>query len=497
MASPKWNYNNINLSALTDRSEATQKLRLEAVKGMPVLFLASVYMAETYWIGTIQHLVKSLVTEVGVDLVMCFNKAPADYKLEGEMREKGLIRRAIYADLSDTEHTADNILVALKESGISVGAVFSSYEEMQCIVGEIAGRLDLPGNKAESYLAARNKYLSREMCEKHDLAFPKYAKVETREQLESVIEDWGLPLVLKPSSGAGSEGVVKCETFKGALEIYDHLLHELTTNDELNWSPSCPPFVLAEQYMDGAEFDCDLLFWNGECVFEALTDNWPTKEPYFLEDGYNHPSKFDAEKQREIIDYCKSCVLALGFTQGCFHVEAKYTDKTCLRMMPDGSKAGQPLLIEVNPRVGGGQLSQWYQQVYGVSLDLNFFLSACGVPINPPCSETPQCALADYFIIPNKSGKLANTEFLDYLLTHPNVTRVQVTKKVGDFMRGYDNGMPEWIGSFTVKADDLESCMKIQAELIQSLPEVPIMVEKVPVLLDAGHVSTTQATMAA
>eukprot|EP00123_Amoebidium_parasiticum_P013193 comp21821_c2_seq1/m.31090 comp21821_c2_seq1/g.31090 ORF comp21821_c2_seq1/g.31090 comp21821_c2_seq1/m.31090 type:complete len:528 (-) comp21821_c2_seq1:387-1970(-) len=462
--STSWHYNGIDVSKLTGSDEATQQQRYAAVKGMPVLFLTSVFMCKGYWIGTIQHLVNDLVFK-GLDVIFVLNETPDDHVLADQLREKKIMTKCIFADIADAEKCSSNIVDAYKSSGLQAHAVFSPYEEMQCIVGEVAEAIGMFGNPKEAAQAARNKYRTRELCAAANLAFPKYARIESRDHLKQIIEEWGLPLVLKPSSGAGSEGVVKCEEANATLEIYDHLLKELL---EIV-SPSCPPFVLAEQYMDGAEFDCDLLFWNGECVFEALTDNWPTKEPYFLEDGYNHPSIFPAEGQRELIEYSKACVKALGFKQGCFHVELKYTDKTCL----NAEKKGQPILIEVNPRVGGGQISQYYKIIYGVALDINFFLTACGVPINPPRSPA-KCALADYFVIPNHTGYLASTGFLDYMKDNPHVIRTQVTKKVGDYIRGYDNGMPEWIGSFTVKDTDIHKCLEYQRELINKLPEVPV-----------------------
>jgi hypothetical protein len=49
-------------------------------------------------------------------------------------------------------------------------------------------------------------------------------------------------------------------------------------------------FVASTQYLDGAEVDCDLVFDNGRPVYGAITDNWPTVEPYFNETGSNCPS---------------------------------------------------------------------------------------------------------------------------------------------------------------------------------------------------------------
>ena len=40
--------------------------------------------------------------------------------------------------------------------------------------------------------------------------------------------------------------------------------------------------------MDGPEVDVDLIFSHGQPVYGAITDNWPTVEPYFNEVGLSN-----------------------------------------------------------------------------------------------------------------------------------------------------------------------------------------------------------------
>ena len=43
--------------------------------------------------------------------------------------------------------------------------------------------------------------------------------------------------------------------------------------------------ILLEAYLDGPEVDVDLVISQGQAVYGAITDNWPTIEPYFNETG--------------------------------------------------------------------------------------------------------------------------------------------------------------------------------------------------------------------
>ena len=50
-------------------------------------------------------------------------------------------------------------------------------------------------------------------------------------------------------------------------------------------------------------------------MYGAITDNWPTIEPYFNETGSNCPSILPRQQQRELMDLGIQSVQALGFQQ--------------------------------------------------------------------------------------------------------------------------------------------------------------------------------------
>lgn len=72
--------------------------------------------------------------------------------------------------------------------------------------------------------------------------------------------------------------------------------------------------LLLEEYLDGPEVDVDLVLSEGEVVYGAITDNWPTIEPYFNETGSNCPSVLAREKQDRLMQLGKESVAALGLT---------------------------------------------------------------------------------------------------------------------------------------------------------------------------------------
>jgi hypothetical protein len=71
----------------------------------------------------------------------------------------------------------------------------------------------------------------------------------------------------------------------------NQVLVELEASATLNYNPgvkSAP--IMCEQFLVlhpslkhyTAEVDNDLLFWNGECVYGTITDNWASIPPYCM-----------------------------------------------------------------------------------------------------------------------------------------------------------------------------------------------------------------------
>eukprot|EP00124_Ichthyophonus_hoferi_P001630 Ihof_evm7s90 gene=Ihof_evmTU7s90 len=264
----------------TDRSDEAQAARYEALKGKLVLWLTCYYTAEIY--NDLKFIMKDTVN-TGVKLYSVFGLSPADRELEEKMMKDGLIAGAIFADMADDTTACDNILKAVMETGMTFDAVFSPHEVVQTLVGELAEKLKLPGNSLDAYVNARNKRLSREKCAAAGIPTPRFGRISTINDLEEVINTVGLPVVLKPTAGSASEGVYRCNTMDEAKMRFNTVTNEFKTNDAFSWNPGCEVSILCEEYIDGDEYDVDLLMWDGKAVYAGVTDNWPTLEPTFME----------------------------------------------------------------------------------------------------------------------------------------------------------------------------------------------------------------------
>lgn len=170
---------------------------------------------------------------------------------------------------------------------------------------------------------------------------------------------------------------------KGAKVVAGALVEGDDDNDDDgNASAWMDLSIMMEEYLDGDEVDVDLVFSGHQAVYGAITDNWPTVEPYFNETGSNCPSMLSRAKQMEIMDLGVKAVQCMNFESGVFHVELKFTSR--------GAR-----LIEVNARMGGGPVRDTNLLVWGVDLVEQQLLASCGIPCRPVIAPKPLSELAE------------------------------------------------------------------------------------------------------
>src|SRR5579859_1780847 len=206
-----------------------------------------------------------------------------------------------------------------------IDGVITFWENAVPLAATLATRFGWIGNAPQAALNARNKYLTRQTLENAKLSKyqPAWALIKSHGDLEKAALRIGFPLVLKPAWGVKSQFVVKLDNLDEAKKALDYV--------KTNMTPAFDPIykygtdILAEEYLDGAEIDVDLLVQNGEIKFHAFNDNFPTKEPFFVETGDAMPSRHEAKDLSDVLRMAKDVVGALGLTNGALHLEAKIT----------------------------------------------------------------------------------------------------------------------------------------------------------------------------
>jgi len=366
------------------------------------------------------------------------------------LQEDGVAARLLDADTSgDPDQAAGRILAALGDEARRLDGVVTLWEDAVPATARVARALGLPGTDPATTDRARNKLRTLEASRAAGLPTPRFMHLRGRGSLAAAAEHVGFPAVIKPVFGSGALGCLRVDDLAALEDAY--ALDSALITPELNVIFRQGTDLMLEEYLDGTEFDVDMVLSGGECVFSAVSENWPTTEPYFVETGMHTPSSHPPERLRALTDLAVSTVLALGFEHGVLHVEVKDTSR--------GAR-----LLEINARLAGGVITDMHRFVTGVDLLEQQLLIAIGLPATPTPYPQPAGGACGVFLNTSRSGNLTNALFLDHLHDDPSVIQHDVLVEPGEPLTAAPDGFPTVIAEITVTgADSTEAIAKALA----------------------------------
>ncbi|EER05758.1 conserved hypothetical protein [Perkinsus marinus ATCC 50983] len=452
----------ISWETLTAGGLQGQKLRESLLFNTCIVFFNAGYHGKRF--------IYEKAHELGVKAVII--DSPCSWA--SSLATEGVISHFIGLDMSqDSDAIFEASYEALREfemtSGITINGICTAIELAVPMVARLTEAFGLPGPGPHVVEAARDKYKTREALERHGLPRTTHFLISCEDDIEPAGDFVGYPAVMKPVSGAASLGVKKVNSHEELLAVYretQQLLSELVVSsgalerknehsdpDAVAAAGRISTVVILEEYLDGQEVDVDVVLSPGlGCTFAVVTDNAPTKEPYFSETWGVIPSALPRDRCDQLVDLAVSSVKALGFDSGVFHVEAKYTSRG-------------PRLIEVNARMGGGPVHLCHNISNGVELCVEVMLLAVGLPSRPFRRDLAVVGFGN--INSPKSGTLHNFDFLSKWQSVDGCEMQFCVPMVspGDHIVGPEEGQPCWVVDFMFTCD----CPSRAAEISEML----------------------------
>jgi len=349
------------------------------------------------------------------------------------------------------------VLEALAAAGIRPDAVLTFWEICPPVAARVAAALRLPGNPVEAVDAARSKLRSREASERAGLPTPKSRRVRSLDELYAAAAEIGFPAVVKPEFGHSQVGCVRVDSLESLPNVYWLVEKELETTNVVDFRAGND--LALEEYLDGVEFDVDLVLDDGECAFSSVSQQAPTVEPSFQETGLHCPPDHSPKAVRNLVDLSVQTVQAFGFTRGVLHVEGKCTSKG-------------PRIVEVNARMGGGRIHQVVDAVWGVDLIEAHLRAALDVPQQLTPSRKPRCAVWHALVYASRSGRLEALEFADVTSEVGFGPYVDVSAEVGQMVDGPDRTFSTLLAEVYVGAKNLKRARSLGADLLRDPPVV-------------------------
>lgn len=318
-----------------------------------------------------------------------------------------------------------------------VKGVCTSTDRMLATAAKLAERWRIPGLRPEVVAKVQNKTAFREQLIASGFDAPKYGSAATREELLNLARQIGYPLVVKPSVGTGSIGVLRCNDESELLEY----LESATGGVES---------LLIEEYLQGQEYSVESI--DGEPIVVVGKHLGP--EPFFVEVGHDVPAYLPQTERDRICAMVKDVLLALGATAGPSHTELRINGP---RMT----------IIEINLRLAGGRIPMLVELAQGIDLIAHSVASAAG--LSTAVQQRTDQAACIRWVIPSTEGKL--TEFLGFSEAQamPGVTAVGSTRQTGEAF-GFEHSFRDRVAYVMAGGDNLALARRAAesaAELIQ------------------------------
>lgn len=234
--------------------------------------------------------------------------------------------------------------------GGSVAAVFAGTESGVELCEQLASRWGLPTNDPRTSQLRRDKYHMQEAVRAAALASPLQARVgdvESGLRWVSAQEDLRWPVVVKPLSSSGTDGLHFCQNAVEVGQALEKQLGRRSAWGQVNRE------MLIQSFLPGTEFVVNTLSWNGE---HRITDVWQYHKRVVPQAGtiydWQELLSIEGEVQGILFDYVRKVLDAVGVTHGPAHNEVMLT--------PRG-----PVLVELGARVQGGVNPNFLQAALG------------------------------------------------------------------------------------------------------------------------------------
>lgn len=263
----------------------------------------------------------------------------------------------------------------------------------------------------------RDKFLVRQHLAQAGIVQPDFALATSNAELREAVGHLGLPVLIKPADGYGSQNIVALQDVEDLDPLLSPLDDMLPSRTDYGLGVRANDRLLVERLMHGQLIGCDTLSVAGEHRLLGVNHKLMFEPPSFaIRGGCFMPNGPEfAALERYVFDVLD----AVGFDAGATHMEIMLTTEG-------------PRLVEINPRLVGARIGRLITLALGRSVHSDLIDVHLG---NWPAPEavmpTPKVA-ATRWIVAQQEGLL---EMIEQPSPSPGIASVDLFKLTGDAVR--------------------------------------------------------------
>ncbi|HEV7243149.1 MAG TPA: GNAT family N-acetyltransferase [Thermoanaerobaculia bacterium] len=327
-------------------------------------------------------------------------------------------------------------------------AVLGYDDQAVPIVARIAAACGLTGNPTDAADAARDKPMMKERFRAAGVPIADYHLASGEADALAWAERIGYPVVVKPTRGSASQGVIRANSPGELREAYRRVCR-IVREYGLDTDGRSASAQLVERYVHGAEYSVELFIRAGRvqplCVFEKPD---PLFGPFFEETVYVTPPRLDAGRIAELEKLAVRAAQAVGLQTGLAHCEIRIGDQG-------------PVVLELAGRLIGGACSRVFRALLPIDVHELILRLAAGEDIARP-RVLSRAAGALMLPIPAE-GRMIALDGAEAARAVPGIQDVIINSSKGDVILPF----PEqscYIGFITAAGDTFEDVQRALAE---------------------------------
>ena len=354
-----------------------------------------------------------------------------------------------YHNVSTTDKEA--VLALAKELHID-GVVAYASDPAAPTAAYVAEKLGLPTSPYKSVEILSNKDLFREFLQKNHFTCPKAMGFTTYEDALAHIDEFKLPVMVKPVDSSGSKGINKM-TDKSKLKDY--------VEEALSYSRG-KRFLIEEFIVKkGHQISGDAFSVDGKLVFHCLGNEFydPNCDKDFAPLGECWPFRMQHKYIEDLEGQLQRLITLLNMKSNAYNVEAIVGEDDRVYLLELGARSGGSLIPQVIEYATGVNMVAWVVKAAMGELTIDEVQctikqlggSGCEVPIKGFWSN--------YMVHSNKTGYFQSISF-DKEFQQKHLVDWVTDLKIGDKIHRFRDAQ-DCIGEFILQYYDMDEMFEV------------------------------------
>lgn len=317
----------------------------------------------------------------------------------------------------------------------------------------VAEKLGLPTNPFNAVNTLCNKDEFRKFLSKNGFNTPYAKGYHSKDEAINHINEFSLPVILKPVDSSGS---------KGATVL--HSLENLEEAVDFAFSFSRSHRIIVEEFIEKKHkylIGGDIFVVDGKIVVWGLLNcHRDSKVNPLVPVGKSFPLLIDIEDEMAVKITLQDLISKLGICFGSVNVE----------LIVD--RQNRVWLIDIGPRAGGNMIPDLLGIIFDIDLVEMSVLSAMGESIEVDINENQSC-FATHNLHSSKNGKFVTIQFSANIEKY--IIKKYIYKKQNDIVEYFDNASKA-LGIIFMKFKDKNEMENLLSNIID---EYEISLEKI------------------